>query len=317
MKYAKKMLPILITGMLSCNIYAENINSTVSEPAIESVCKHTALHYATSIEKYNYVKALLDRKEFTLFELNYQCQTAIHIAAELGNISILNLFYSYLGNFEVTNYKGQTPIMIAVENNQHQAILFMIENGVDLDKTDKTGKSVRDYFKENGDYLTQKILKNQENKKIISSFEVSKVNKDNKLNDLNEMISKKEELIIKMQKEGVNPEIINSLKAEIETLRQNIADLEAIIQAQASEIAELKMMRSMSDESLHDSVNNSPIKKKETLNSHIPEAEYKELLDKFKKSDDSDLNQLSDELKLMDILSQPIYKIDKKTDKNK
>ena len=316
MKFNKKILPLVITGILSFNVYSEDIqnNIIIEEKTSEiiSVCKHTAIHYATSIEKYSYVEALLQRKEFTLYELNYQCETPIHIASELGNVSILNLFYSYLGNFEVINKKGQTPIMIAVENNQHQAILFMVEKGIDLNHKDNSGKSVKDYFNENGDYLTQKIIKNQENKKIISSFEINKVNKDFELNNLTLLIKEKELLILRMQEEGVNPEIIALLKKEITFLKESIKNLETIIKAQEMELAELRALRELYENNLRDNVSNSPVKKKDNLQSHIPEEEYKALLDKFKKSDETDLNQLSDELKLMELLSKPIYKIEKK-----
>jgi hypothetical protein len=315
MKYNKTILALMIAGTLSFNVQAEesNIESNIKEPSnIVSVCKHTAMHYATSIEKYSYVEALLKRKEFTLFELNYQCETPIHIASELGNVAILNLFYSYLGNFEVVNKKGQTPIMTAVENNQHQAILFMVEKGINLEHKDNKGKSVKDYFNENGDYLTQKILKNQENKSIISNFEVKQINKDSELDQLTILIKEKELLILRMTEEGVDPEIIKLLNKEIVFLKERISNLETIIKAQEMELAELRSLRELYENNLKDTVNNSPVKKKDNLNSHIPEEEYKELLEKFKKSDETDLNQLSDELKLMELLSKPMYKIEKK-----
>jgi len=312
MKYNKKILAILITGILSLNLYAEDIPNTTTEKNIISVCKHTAMHYATSIEKYSYVEALLKRKEFTLYELNYQCQTPIHIASELGNVGILELFHNYLGSFDVLNSDGQTPLMTAIENNQHQAILFMVENGADLDKKDNNGKSVKEYFNENGDLLTQKILKNQENKQSIMKFENNNVNKDYEVNKLNNLIKEKELLIIEMKKDGVDPQIINSLQSEVIFLKERIASLENIIKQQEEELEELRSLRNLYDSNLKNNVHNSPIKKKDNLNSHIPEEEYKELLENFKKSDETDLNQLSESLKLMEFLSTPMYKLEKK-----
>ena len=270
------------------------------------------MHYATSIEKYNYVKALLERKEFTLYELNYQCETPVHIAAELGNIPILNLFYKYLGTFEIFNDEKQTPIMKAIESNQHQAILFMVEKGINLNEKDSNGKTVRQYFIENGDYLTQKILKNEESKISLQSFYDKQIKKDEELNSLSNLIAEKENIILELRESGASEEEINKLLQEIDFLKQKIANLETIIKAQEIELEELRTLRELYENNLKENVSNSPKKEKENLETHIPEEEYKELLNKFKKSDESDVNNISEELKLMELLSKPMYKIEKK-----
>jgi ankyrin repeat protein len=153
MRFQKTILATFATLLFSYNLQSEETNNTSKKPEIIKEimsegenCKHNAIHYATSVERYPYVKGLLDRKEFTLYELNSQCQTALHIAAELGNVSLLNLFYDYLGNFETVNSENQTPLMTAVKNNQHQAVLFMVEKGAELSKEDKNNDSVRNYF---------------------------------------------------------------------------------------------------------------------------------------------------------------------------
>jgi hypothetical protein len=310
MKFKTKYLSVLMFSLLCTTAQSEEIIQ--KQDNIEPICKHTAMHYATSVEKFNYVKALLNRNEFTLFELNYQCETPVHIAAELGNIPILNLFYSYLGNFEIFNDDEQTPIMTAIENNQHQAILFMVEKGVNLETKDGKGKTVREYFLENGDYLTQKILKNEENKRTLDNFSIGQHNKDNELDGLKNLITEKENHILQLQKEGANPEDIKELSIEIDFLKKKISNLETIIKAQEIELAELRTLRELYDNNLKENVNNSPKKNKDNLNTHIPEDKYKDLLNKFTKSDETDLNQMSDELMLMELLSKPMYKIEKK-----
>ena len=48
------------------------------------------------------------------------------------------------------------------------------------------------------------------------------------------------------------------------------------------------------------------------METHVPEdkdKEYDKLLENFTKSDESDLNKMSEELKLMEMLSKPQYKI--------
>jgi len=319
MKFQKTILATFATLLFSYNLQSEEINNTSQKSDIikEIVsegenCKHNAIHYATSVERYPYVKGLLDRKEFTLYELNSQCQTALHIAAELGNVSILNLFYDYLGNFETVNSENQTPIMTAVKNNQHQAVLFMVEKGANLSSVDNNGKSVRDYFNTYGDYLTQKILRNNDNKQALSKFENSFNEKDTRLEELRSIIEEKEVRILNLTKNNADKELINALQEEVSILRDKIRSLEITIAQQKQELEELRTLRELYDENVKSNVELSKARRIEFLETHIPEdkdKEYDKLLENFTKSDESDLNKMSEELKLMEMLSKPQYKI--------
>ena len=316
MKLKKTILATFISVLFSYNIAADESPVIVKEITSQSEdCKHTAIHYATSNERYNYVKGLLDRKDFTLFELNSQCQTPFHIAAELGNVSILNLFYDYVGNFDVVNSNSETPIMTAIKNNQHQAVLFMVEKGANLDHLNNSNHSVRDYFSKYGDYLSQKILRNHDNKKALNNFENNFNSKDIELSKLKTLIEEKEVKILELTKDSNADEgIVKSLQQEVVSLRDSIRQLEVIINQQKSELKELRALRDLYNQNVQSNVELSPAKKIEFMETHIPEDDNK-LIDNFKKSNETDLNKLSEELKLMELLSQPSFKAKEKKDK--
>lgn len=309
MKLKKTILATFASLLFSYSIAAEQ-PAIIKEIMSDSEgCKHTAVHYATSVERYNYVKGLLDRKDFTLYELNSQCQTPMHIASELGNVSILNLFYDYLGNFEVVNSKNETPLMTAVKNNQHQAILFMVEKEANLEHQDDQGNSVRRYFKQYGDYLSQKILRNHDNKEALNNFENNFNNKDVELSKLKTLIEEKEVKILELTKDtNVDSNVVKSLQEEVTALRNSIREFEVIIAKQKQELEELRALRDLYNQNVKSNVELSPARKIEFLETHVPEDDNK-LLENFKKSDESDLNKLSEELKLMDLLSKPRYKV--------
>jgi ankyrin repeat protein len=316
MKFKKTILATFATLLFSYNAIAEDKVSIIKEITSQrEECKHTAMHYATSVERYNYVKGLLDRKEFTLYELNSQCQTPLHIAAELGNVAILNLFYDYLGNFESFNSNNDSPIMTAIKNNQHQAILFMVEKGSDLEQKNNEGKSARNYFNDYGDYLSQKILRNHDNKKALANFENSFQNQDTTLSELKSVIEEKQVKILELTKNNADSNVIKALQDEVLALRDKIRNLELIIAKQKQELEELKTLRELYDNNIKSNVEISPAKRINFLETHVSEdkeEEYNKLLENFNKSDEGDINKISEELKLMELLSKPQYKIKNK-----
>ena len=63
-------------------------------------------------------------------ELNKQCQTAPHIAVELGNLEILELFYDYLGNLDIENGKGENLLESSFIYKNH-LYFFYLSKGED------------------------------------------------------------------------------------------------------------------------------------------------------------------------------------------
>ena len=126
------------------------------------------------------------------------------------------------------------------------------------------------------------------------------------------IIEEKEVRILNLTKNNADKELINALQEEVSILRDKIRSLEITIAQQKQELEELRTLRELYDENVKSNVELSKARRIEFLETHIPEdkdKEYDKLLENFTKSDESDLNKMSEELKLMEMLSKPQYKI--------
>lgn len=321
----KIILPLIAGLILSGNAFAEN----------ESSCKHNTLHFATSVEKIKYVKNLLDLKAFNLRELNKQCQTAPHIAVELGNLEILELFYDYLGNLDIENGKGENLLESSFIYKKPSILLYLISKGEDPYKKSSNGLSAHDYQDKYGNNLTAKILEEYDIKKAEKKVEEEQVKKDEILKNLHEQIDNKEkELTLLMAKAKTDESVkeIEKLTLEISTLKSYIRQLEEIINSQALELKKYKNLKNEQKESLKEASIKSD-NHNETLTTHVPEGfevhslpeptkmedvkiDDKNLKEKIETLELSDLSSdgevLNNSMKLFELLSKPIIKVEKK-----
>ena len=73
----------------------------------------------------------------------------LHLAAEAGNLEIINHLLEYEEtDIDMKDQRGvQTPLLLAIKNNHHQAAVTLIENGASLELTAGQQK-LRDHFRE-------------------------------------------------------------------------------------------------------------------------------------------------------------------------
>ncbi len=292
-------------------------------------CKHNTLHFATSVEKKEYVKNLLDREVFDLKELNKQCQTAPHIAVELGNLELLDMFYDYLGNLNIENGKGENLLQSSFVHHQPSVTMYLISKGEDPTKKASNGLSAEDYQDKYGNNLTSKILENYKNQQTEEVFEENQKNNDSILNDLKNKIAVKEKALKELQKSlekgDANDEDklrIGELLAEIADLKKYIFDLENIISEQALELKKYRMNNQNNTDKLFEIAKKNSAKK-EHLTTHIPEGKRIDVVtdDDLRMSDIDDLEMIdvsndgsvvNDSMKMFELLSKPIVEVKKK-----
>lgn len=196
----------------SFNSYAEDIFGK---------CKHNALHYATSIEDVEYVKDLLSSNQFSLKEYNKQCQTALNIAVELGNIDILEIFWKYLGDFNIENDSGENLVQFAIKSKQPEALLYLVKHGADPYLIASNGKNAIDYQNQYGNSLTESILVEfGERLKELDSLKEKIKLLENEISDrdMKKISQAKKDLEDKMS-ENFNP----ALEIDAKNQKQNIS----------------------------------------------------------------------------------------------
>jgi hypothetical protein len=283
-------------------------------------CKHNALHFATSVEDLSYVSKLLDLSVFNIKDLNKQCQNALNIASELGNVELLRILSKYLDSYEIYNGLGESPLQTAIKHQQPESVLFFIENGIDPNTKNKNGLNAFDYQNEYGTDLTLKILQDyKSNRKNIKLEEKSSEDNEDLLNlkiNLKEKEDKLKDLELLVKNNPSMIENIKGLRENIESLQIIIKSLQSIIEKQKLEINNYKNNKNnLSEEAELNKIN----KNKDSLESHIedngviltkaPKILENELVLSDISNDGEVLNNAS---KIFDILSKPIYTIEKK-----
>jgi hypothetical protein len=305
--------------------------------ASDDVCKHNAIHFATSIEDISYVENLLIRKEFNLKEFNKQCQTVFHIATELGNIELLEIFYKELGSLNIENMQKENLIQSAIKYKQPEVLLYIMRKGGNPYEKNSKGKDAFDYQSEYGGYLTQNILAEYDRNKFMNNLNQKQTEKDNDLKTMqSDMIAKQARLEELLKISDKTPELeleIKNLIKEITSMKDYIRSLEDIIQKQAKEVEKLKNIKILYDKELKKAANEQK-SLNENLTTHIPEgaSSYVPPIDsviivnKINKNEpikeistnkilpeiSSDGDVIKDSLVLFELLSKPIYKIEKK-----
>ena len=97
---------------------------------------HTCLHIAAAYSIPEIVQLLLRRGA----DPNYgNGILAIHLVAERGSLSILNLLLKAKADFEAKDDKGRSPLMVAVANNHLTLVERLLEQGAKIDVIDHGG----------------------------------------------------------------------------------------------------------------------------------------------------------------------------------
>lgn len=100
------------------------------------------------------IKGVKGKKRGVINNPNRNGQTALHLAALNGYARVVQLLVEYGADVNATNNKGETPLMVAVQNSHkesnkqdrpngafNQTIQLLLENGADINAQDKNGKT--------------------------------------------------------------------------------------------------------------------------------------------------------------------------------
>lgn len=156
------------------------------------------LHQAVENNDINKIDNIIKENPVLLKDFDEEGNTPIHKAILEEKSASLEAFMKHKKyiNMQITNEINDTPLVYAIKNNKHNAIIFILDNGINPFYKDQNGKNSLDYVKLHGDKTTKKIynsyysknkdkiLKLQENYKSpldLSLFEETKKNEDNKI----------------------------------------------------------------------------------------------------------------------------------------
>jgi hypothetical protein len=156
------------------------------------------LHEAVENNDIKKIDNIIKENPVFLKDFDENGNTPIHKAILEEKSASLEAFMKHKKyiNMQITNESNETPLVYAIKNNKHNAVIFILDNGINPFYKDQSGKNSLDYVKLHGDKTTKKIynsyysknkdkiLKLQENYKSpldLSLFEETKKNEDNKI----------------------------------------------------------------------------------------------------------------------------------------
>jgi len=124
--------------------------------------------------KYNRdnVTQWLARQKLDINQRDNTGNTALHIAASLGQLKTLIALKSKISYFNSSNNKKQTPLMLAVLNKHEATAQWLIDNKANLNLHDSSGNNVKDYN------LAAKLSLNYNQKKNTVSSQKKQVKKE-------------------------------------------------------------------------------------------------------------------------------------------
>lgn len=302
-------MSIILKTALIIGLSSTNISNAENDQAknTQTQCESNALHYSASINDVDYFKELLNLNTFTVTDLNHECDSVYHIAIQNNNKAILKELFNYIDIKEIYNQKGENLTQHAIKHQQPEILIFLINEGVDLNSKSLNGENSFDYQAKYGNEVSLKILNDFERSKLLKTINNEKESYLGTLNALVSRLDIKEDELEALEKNPNSPISATNLKQEIELLKNQIEFLTNIINDKNSEITRLKELLKTSNVDLDkiDAVNNL-----ETLDVNaIIQSEI--TINKDGLIDISNDHELNDNKnKILNILSRPIYKIE-------
>ena len=290
-------------------LFLFNLNLSANEENIQKECKHTTLHYAVSIQDNEYIENLLNNTNLKPSLFDKYCNSAFHLATELGSLNILNTLKNYENNLDIENGKGENLMQYSIKVNQPEVLLYLINKGQNPEKASSNNKTVFDYHLEYGNLMTKNILEQYKNAKELSQKVNNTSKYEEELNNLKNTLEKRTKELEKIKKTPANEELILAMEEEIKELRKQIKTLEGIILTMEEEIKYLRSQLKDSDVKINDESfskdGNVEVKGVQKVNDFDSENQT-QLPDITVEGE-----VMNDSLKLFDILSKPIYKVEK------
>ena len=132
--------------------YLESNNITLNQMVENDPFQHEAYMIPKSYEfftavkfkNYDYVIQALNANKRYLFSIDYFGQTAYHWAAKLGDLKMLKILIDYGPYHNQKDFKGRTPLYIAVINNHKDICRYLLSKGGNAYLKDKNGLTPAD-----------------------------------------------------------------------------------------------------------------------------------------------------------------------------
>jgi ankyrin repeat protein len=102
---------------------------------------------AVKFQNYDFVIEALNSNKNYLFSVDYLGETAYHWAAKLGDLKMMKILVDYGPYHNQKDYKGRTPLYLAVVNNHKDICSYLLNKGANIYLKDKNGLSPADVAK--------------------------------------------------------------------------------------------------------------------------------------------------------------------------
>ena len=116
------------------------------------------LVYAARVNNMDAVKLFLTSTEVDVNSRNRFGNTALISAAEIGNVEMVEYLINNGADIEHQNNEGQTAAMKAVKGNRYYILRIFLDQNIDLNLSDYSGRTIKDMAKQSRDKRILKML---------------------------------------------------------------------------------------------------------------------------------------------------------------
>ncbi|XP_076053714.1 serine/threonine-protein phosphatase 6 regulatory ankyrin repeat subunit C-like [Oratosquilla oratoria] len=133
---------LLHLAALTSSFFVEKLIEYGSDPKEKNACGEIPLHLAAEAGMYRCVELLLKRGYVN--DVDSKGRTPLHRAVMNNHILILEALKKYKADLNATDDHGSTPLHYAVAYGCPEAVLWLLENDVDLTRKNHWGQTPKD-----------------------------------------------------------------------------------------------------------------------------------------------------------------------------
>jgi ankyrin repeat protein len=107
------------------------------KPSTSTTFMQNTLHHAVQIGSYQQVKQILETTGNVDQKRGVSGETALHLAAKGGNLSIVQLLLTYRANPNISDVFSKTPLHYASREGKSDIVKALLDNGANVNAQTK------------------------------------------------------------------------------------------------------------------------------------------------------------------------------------
>lgn len=126
----------------------------------------SVIHYSVKSNHLDFFKQALLLCNRLSHETDFQGNTLLHIASELGFHQIVAFLVEQKHNIHLRNHRNETPLFSAVRSGSTETIRLLLDHGAYIDVKNRFGESIKDIVNRNGNHEVKELFETHQHSSI-------------------------------------------------------------------------------------------------------------------------------------------------------